>query len=231
MIREPMRPVCRFILLVVAAMIGASGVNRNDAVASTLLSEQAAQPPPLVQPGAPGQPTQVITAQQATALPHVAHTDADVRFMQDMIGHHAQAIEMVELLRTRTRREDMRLLGKRIDLSQADEIKMMHDWLRARGQPIPDAHAHHMPGAKLMPGMLTAAEMARLKAAKGPAFDSLFLTLMIKHHNGALAMVEDLLRTPGAAQESEIFAFTNDIVADQRMEIERMAAMLTGGRK
>jgi uncharacterized protein (DUF305 family) len=211
-----MRPVCGFFLVLVS---------------STPASPPPAQPPPLVQPGAPGQPTQVITAETATDSSHAGHTAADVTFMQEMIGHHSQAIEMVELLRTRTRRQDMQLLGKRIDLSQADEIKMMHDWLRARGQPIPDAHAHHMPGAKLMPGMLTAAEMARLEAAKGPSFDTLFLTLMIKHHNGALAMVEELLRTPGAAQESEIFAFTNDIVADQRMEIERMAAMLTGSRQ
>ena len=214
--REIMRPVCGFILVLVS---------------STPASQPPAQPPPLVQPGAPGQPTQVISAETATNSSHAGPTAADVTFMQEMLGHHSQAIEMVELLRTRTRRQDMQMIGKRIDLSQADEIKMMHDWLRARGQPIPDAHAHHMPGAKLMPGMLTAAEMARLEAAKGPAFDTLFLTLMIKHHNGALAMVEDLLRTPGAAQESEIFAFTNDIVADQRMEIERMAAMLTGGRK
>ena len=215
--RETMRPVCGFILVLVS---------------STPASQPPAQPPPLVQPGAPGQPTQVITPEKATdASSHVGHTAADVTFMQEMIGHHAQAIEMIELLKTRTRRQDMQLLGKRIDLSQADEIKMMHEWLQGRGQPIPDAHAHHMPGAKLMPGMLTAEEMARLEKARGAAFDTLFLTLMIKHHNGALAMVEDLLRTPGAAQESEIFAFTNDIVADQRMEIERMAAMLTGSRK
>ena len=213
-----MRPVCGFVLVLVSSTLAAS--------------QPPAQPPPLVQPGAPGQPTQVITPEKATdASSHVGHTAADVTFMQEMLGHHAQAIEMVELLKTRTRRQDMQLLGKRIDLSQADEIKMMHEWLRGRGQPIPDAHAHHMPGAKLMPGMLTAEEMARLEKARGAAFDTLFLTLMIKHHNGALAMVEDLLRTPGAAQESEIFAFTNDIVADQRMEIERMAAMLTGGRK
>jgi uncharacterized protein (DUF305 family) len=211
-----MRPVCGFILLVVS---------------SVPLSQPPAPPPPLVQPGAPGQPTEVITAEKATDSSHAGHTAADVTFMQEMIGHHSQAIEMVEMLRTRTRRQDMQLLGKRIELSQADEIKMMHDWLRARDQAIPNAHAHHTPGAKLMPGMLTAEEMARLEAAKGPAFDRLFLMLMIKHHNGALAMVEDLLRTTGAAQESEIFAFTNDIVADQRMEIERMAAMLTGGRK
>jgi uncharacterized protein (DUF305 family) len=215
-----MRTMSKLTWVVVAAALGGPA-----------FAARPAQPPPLVQPGAPGQPTRIITPEKATALPHAAHTGADVTFMQEMIGHHSQAIEMVELLKTRTRRQDMQLLGKRIDLSQADEIRMMHDWLRARGQPIPDAHAHHRPGAKLMPGMLTAEEMARLEKATGPAFDTLFLTLMIKHHNGALAMVEALLQTPGAAQESEIFAFTTDIVADQRMEIERMAAMLTGGRK
>ena len=222
-----MGSAARIALLLLAAAIGASCRKSDDRPASPPSSQQEPQAPTLVQPGAPGQPAQAITAQQATSLSRVEHTDADVKFMQGMIGHHSQAIEMVGLLRTRTTRQDMQLLGKRIDLSQADEIKMMQDWLRARGRSIPDAHAHHMAGATLMPGMLTAEEMARLEAAKGAAFDSLFLTLMIKHHNGALAMVEDLLRTPGAAQESEIFAFTNDVVADQRMEIERMAGMLT----
>ena len=168
----------------------------------------------------------MITAEKATDLSRVEHTPADVTFMQGMIGHHAQAIEMVALLRSRTERRDMQLLGHRIDLSQADEIKMMQEWLRGRGQSLPDPHAHHMAGATLMPGMLTAEEMARLEQAKGAEFDRLFLTLMIKHHLGALTMVEALFATAGAAQESEVFAFASDVVADQRMEIDRMGAML-----
>lgn len=134
---------------------------------------------------------------------------------------------MAALLPSRTDREDMKLLARRIEVSQADEIKMMQEWLKARGQEVPGEHAHHMPGAPLMPGMLTPAEMARLAAAKGPAFDRLFLEFMIKHHDGALVMVKDLFASDGGGQESDIFAFASDVDADQRMEIERMSAMLS----
>jgi uncharacterized protein (DUF305 family) len=183
-------------------------------------------PPPILQPGAPGESSRVITLQKAVEPPEVQHAAADVAFMQGMIGHHAQAIEMVELLDSRTGRDEMRLLGRRIALSQEDEIQMMQGWLTVRGQRLPDPHAHHAPGARLMPGMLTAEEMARLARAKGAEFDRLFLELMVKHHMGALVMVEELFENPGAGQDSEIFAFVSDVVADQRMEIERMAAML-----
>ncbi len=151
--------------------------------------------------------------------------------MQGMIGHHAQAVEMVALLTTRTTRTDMKLLGQRIEASQTDEMKMMRDWLQARGQAVPGAdgdneHAHHMHDATLMPGMLTPEQMAALAAASGPAFDRLFLDGMIRHHQGALTMVKQLLAAPGAAQDSEIFAFSSDVEADQQMEIDRMGAML-----
>jgi uncharacterized protein (DUF305 family) len=182
--------------------------------------------PPIVQPGRPGESARVIAADKAVDLSHVQHTAADVRFMQGMIGHHAQAVEMVALIPTRTSRDDMRLLGQRIGVSQADEINMMQHWLESRGQEIPSPHAMHMHGATLMPGMLTAEEMNRLAEAKGAEFDRLFLEGMIKHHAGALTMVQELLSTPGAGQESEIFAFASDVDADQRMEIDRMNAML-----
>ena len=106
--------------------------------------------------------------------------------MQDMITHHAQAVEMTALLRTRTAHADMRLLAGRIEASQEDEMAFMRRWLEARGQTAPDAHAHHEHGGTLMPGMLTAEEMTRLAAAAGPDFDRLFLEGMIKHHAGAL---------------------------------------------
>ena len=183
--------------------------------------------PPIVQPGAPGESSRVIPKEKAVDLSQVQHTSADVRFMQGMIGHHAQALEMTALLQSRTASEDMRKLAQRIDVSQSDEIKMMQHWLKARGLPVPDEHAHHAHGAVLMPGMLTAEEMARLTDAKGQTFDRLFLQFMIKHHEGALTMVENLFATPGAGQESEIFAFASDVDADQRMEIDRMGAMLS----
>jgi uncharacterized protein (DUF305 family) len=182
--------------------------------------------PPIVQPGAPGQSSHTIAAEQAADLSKVQFTPADVEFMQGMIGHHAQALEMTDLLATRTASDDMRKLAHRIELSQADEINMMKRWLEVRGQAVPSEHAHHMHGAKLMPGMLTPEEMAHLADAKGAEFDRLFLEYMIKHHEGALTMVKELFAVPGAAQESEIFSFASDVDADQRMEIDRMGAML-----
>jgi uncharacterized protein (DUF305 family) len=146
--------------------------------------------------------------------------------MQGMIGHHAQALEMAALLPSRTTRDDMRLLAKRIEVSQADEIRMMETWLKDRGLEVPGPHAHHMPGAPLMPGMLTPEEMARLTAARGAEFDRLFLELMVKHHEGALVMVKQLFDSAGAGQESAIFAFASDVEADQAIEIRRMAGML-----
>ncbi len=182
----------------------------------------------IIQPGAPGQANRAISREAATDLSKVQATPADVKFMQGMIGHHAQAIEMTALIADRTEREDMKMLGQRISVSQADEMEMMRTWLRARGQEVPSEHAHHTHEG-FMPGMLTAEQMAELAAAKGPAFDELFLKGMIQHHAGALTMVEELFKTPGAGQEGDINAFAADVDSDQRMEIDRMRAML--GRK
>lgn len=182
--------------------------------------------PPIVQPGAPGQPSRVIAAGQASDLSHVQYTGADIKFMQGMIGHHAQAVEMVALVPSRTSSDDVRKLALRIDVSQQDEMKMMREWLQARGQQIPDPRAHHMMGATLMPGMLTPEEMARLAGANGAEFDRLFLEGMITHHAGAITMVHELFATDGAGQTPEIFSYASDVDADQRMEIDRMGAML-----
>ncbi len=180
---------------------------------------------PIVQPGAPGESNRVLTPAAASDLSKVQATPADVKFMQGMIGHHAQAIEMTDLIASRTSREQMKLLGQRIAVSQADEMNMMRTWLKARGQEVPAEHAHHMPGG-MMPGMLTPEQMAELTAATGEAFDKLFLRYMIQHHEGALAMVDDLFKTPGAGQEGDINAFAADVDSDQRMEIDRMRALL-----
>ena len=179
-----------------------------------------------MQPGAPGEASRVIGVAQATDLSKVGATAADIKFMQGMIGHHAQAVEMVGLLQSRTTRDDMRALGLRIEVSQNDEMRFMRGWLDAHGQAQPSPHAHHGDGATLMPGMLTADEMARLADAHGPGFDRLFLEGMIKHHAGALTMVHDLFAVAGAGQDPEVFAFASDVDADQRMEIERMRALL-----
>jgi len=182
--------------------------------------------PPLVQPGAPGQASRTIAPDKAADQSHVQFTAADVRFMQGMIGHHAQALEMTALVPTHTKREDLRKLALRIEVSQADEIKMMQRWLEARGQAVPGPHAMHLHGATLMPGMLTAEQMSALAAASGSAFDRLFLEGMIQHHGGALTMVHELFATPGAGQDADIFGFASDVDADQRAEIDRMRGML-----
>lgn len=179
----------------------------------------------ILQPGAPGQKTRTISTAQATDLSKVQFGPADVKFMQGMIGHHAQAVEMVAMIASRTASEDMKKLGLRIDVSQADEMNMMRKWLEVRGQAIPGPHSHHEPGG-MMPGMLTPEEMTQLGNAKGVEFDRLFLMGMIKHHMGAITMVDELFKTPGAGQDGEIFAFASDVDADQRMEIDRMGAML-----
>ncbi len=190
--------------------------------------------PSIVQPGAPGQESRTVGAEQARDLSKVGATAADVTFMQGMIHHHAQAIDMTELLKTRTGSDDMKKLGMRIQVSQTDEIRMMQRWLQAHGQEAPDPHAMHMPGmimpgmdrGPMMPGMLTPEEMAHLAGLKGVEFDRFFLEGMIKHHGGAIDMVKELFASPGAAQDSNIYAFASDVVADQQMEIDRMSGML-----
>ncbi len=157
------------------------------------------------------------------------HTPADVRFMREMIGHHAQALEMTKLVPGRTTREDLRLLAERIDVSQRDEIAQMRQWLTRRGEqlPAPDAPHHAAMGhAPSMPGLLTAAELEQLARAAGTEFERLFLERMIRHHEGAIAMVRQLFRTPGAAQETETYRFATEVEADQRAEIARMRALL-----
>jgi uncharacterized protein (DUF305 family) len=167
------------------------------------------------------------------------YTAADVRFMQGMIGHHAQALAMTALIPERTDRQDIRLLGQRIEVSQKDEIKLMQQWLKERGQPVPALGAEHqhvtghdmsMPGMAmpdtLMPGMLTAAQLVELASTRGDDFARLFLKDMIRHHEGALVMVANLLGTTASGQEPEVFRFASEVDTDQRAEIARMSALL-----
>jgi uncharacterized protein (DUF305 family) len=185
-------------------------------------------------------PTRPAMAQSASETPgrgeergRPRHTEADVRFMQGMIPHHAQALDMTALVPARSRRRDLRLIAERIEVSQTDEIAWMTRWLQDRHAEVPDpaAHAHgaghHGEGRHaLMPGMLTPEEMAQLADATGPAFDRLFLQFMVRHHEGALLMVAELHATPGAAQATEVFRFAADVEADQQAEIGRMRALL-----
>ncbi len=157
--------------------------------------------------------------------------------MQGMIHHHAQAVEMVDLIAGRTENKELRLLGDRISHSQSDEMNFMKRWLEVRGEPIAmpmkgmedmdmkdmDMSSHHQ---MLMPGMLTKKQMAALKKANGEEFDLLFLKGMIQHHNGALIMVKDLYDTRGAGQDAELFTFATDVDSGQRAEIKIMETML-----
>ena len=192
--------------------------------------------PVVVQPGAPGQPTRTLPPSTRATLP--PSSPANVQFMQGMIMHHAQAVEMTALIESHTTTRGLRSLGARISSSQSDEIKFMKRWLEARGEPtreptspmMPEmpgmdmsSHASH---SMLMPGMLTEKQMQALKKAKGAKFDQLFLTGMIQHHSGALIMVKDLFDTAGAGQDAEVFNFATDVDSGQRAEIRIMQTML-----
>ena len=163
----------------------------------SVCAQQAAPATPVVvQPGAPGKPTRTLPSTTRATLPPVSAADA--QFMQGMIMHHAQAVEMTALIESHTENKDVRSLGARISRSQSDEIKFMKRWLASRGQPT--SHAMHdmshmnmsHESMALMPGMLTAEQMEALRKARGQEFDHLFLTGMIQHHGGALTMVRSL---------------------------------------
>ncbi|MDQ8028462.1 MAG: DUF305 domain-containing protein [Brevundimonas sp.] len=217
-------------------------------LAAALLAPQSA--PPIFQPGAPGAPSRVITADQALDLARTSYTAEDVAFMQHMIVHHAQAVEMVALLEVHGQNPRVKLLGRRIALSQDAEIALMRDWLTERNQSTEmqmdhsghgmdhgamdhsahAGHAGHAPAPSetpLMSGMLSPAQMARLAAARGEEFDRLFLTGMIQHHQGAIDMVAGLMEHPDAANDTLLSDFTTAVVADQSTEILRMQSLLS----
>lgn len=206
----------------------------------------------MVQPGAPGQATRDIDPSDLDELGGVAWTEADVRFMQMMIPHHAQALEMTALVDQHATTEAVQRMALRMRISQRDEIALMERWLRERDQDVMDwqgameggvaqammagdaaghmgrdmAGGGGMAGMAPMPGMLTVEQMETLTTARGPEFDRIFLEYMIQHHEGAIVMVRDLFTARGGGQESEIFQFASHVDADQTAEIERMQGIL-----
>ncbi len=197
--------------------------------------------PTVVRPGAPGQPTKILPVTTRATLP--PRSLKDVEFMQGMIMHHAQAVEMTDMIGERTQNENVRSLGSRISHSQIEEMKFMRRWLEARGEPVemkmaakPGSSSHdHSSGGHssankesemLMPGMLSKLQLSELKKARGAEFDKLFLAGMIQHHDGALIMVKDLFDTSGAGQDAELFNFATDVDTGQRAEIRLMRNML-----
>jgi uncharacterized protein (DUF305 family) len=192
-------------------------------------AQQKPAPPVIVRPGAPGQPTVRLPGTTRATLP--PYSPADVQFMQHMIVHHAQAVEMTALIESHTTNKNVIALGERISRSQSDEMKFMKRWLTVRAEPTsPPAHAMHGTDMSshqmVMPGMLSPKQMDVLKKAKDGEFDHLFLTGMIQHHNGALIMVKELFDTAGAGQDAELFSFASDVESGQRAEIKTMQTML-----
>jgi uncharacterized protein (DUF305 family) len=207
------------------------------ATAATAWSQPGSAP--IVQPGAPGHSGKTLSAATA-GTPLREPAKADTEFMQGMIMHHSQAVEMTALMPARTHNKELLAFGKRISISQSDEMKYMKQWLEERGKPVEMEHNmagmdhskmdHAKMGAMpmLMPGMLTPEQMKALAKATGPAFDHLFLTGMIQHHGGALTMVQELFDTPGAGQDNQLFDFATDVDNTQRAEINIMQNMLKG---
>jgi uncharacterized protein (DUF305 family) len=207
-------------LFCVIAIAGCSGATRGTAQASQQVDR--------------GSTTDLsaIARAKADSVRH-PYTEADVHFMSAMIGHHAQAIVMANLVPTHGASAAVRRLAERIINSQHDEIATMQRWLRDRLKPVPEARATGMKmmmnGVEhemLMPGMLTDTQMKQLDRASGPEFDRLFLTFMIQHHRGAVSMVEQLFASYGAGQDETVFKFASDVNVDQVTEIERMQKML-----
>jgi uncharacterized protein (DUF305 family) len=188
--------------------------------AIALVALPASAQVPIVQPGAPGQAPTVLTPQQAAKVADTRFIAADIEFMQAMIHHHAQAVEMTALAPKRTRNKELLTMAERISASQADETRFMQGWLSARGAAATGAHQHHDMAA--MKGMASPQQMAALAAASGPAFDRLFLELMTAHHAGAVTMVDELLEKPGAAYDPALYQFTSDVKNEQTAEIKRM---------
>ena len=184
---------------------------------------------PIVQPGAPGQPSQALDADTAIAIADSSYSSADVHFMQGMILHHHQALLMSRLASDRTNNENVLDLAGRIDVSQDDEITLMQDWLKERSEMVPDPADHHSGHMSHgMVGMATEEQMTNLADSKSIDFDELFLSLMITHHDGAIKMVKELRDQPGSAYDPLLNEFVSDVANDQAVEIERMNELLVG---
>lgn len=236
-----------------AGLVLAIGMASHGGTVSVPVPQEVPVAPPIFQPGAPGQPGRVISAETAVALSRSTHTADDARFMQHMIVHHQQAVEMVALLDQYGHDPRVKLMGQRIAMSQDAEVVLMQDWLARRGLPLDmdmqdhaahpgsahDGHAGHaMPvghdparvdpdETPIMPGMLSPAQMRRLAAARGPEFDRQFLTGMIQHHQGALDMVVALQGKADSAEDPVLSDFITGVIADQSAEILRMQLLLS----
>jgi uncharacterized protein (DUF305 family) len=216
-----------------ASLLAAGGVACGGAPRATMRPAPQPAEPVTAQPAIQTQSSESAIARARADSLRYPYTAADIHFMSAMIGHHAQAIAMARLASSHGAGPSVQNLADRIINGQADEIVTMQTWLRDRRQPVPEARPgpmkmvmNGMEHEMMMPGMLTAEQMAQLEAARGKEFDRLFLTYMIQHHRGAVSMVKDLFGSRGAAQDETVFKFANDVNVDQTTEIARMEKML-----
>lgn len=179
----------------------------------------------VVQPGAPGQSARTLSPEDVAGLSAPPHNAADIAFVTRMIPHHRQALEMTALVAGRHQSPEIAQLAERITISQQDEIALMERWLVDRREALPSPHADHVGHGDLMPGMLDQTDLTRLAQAKGPAFDRLFLEYMIRHHQGAVTMVDQLYQAGGGIEPSSD-RLAREVNADQQIEIRRMRDLL-----
>lgn len=223
------RPLAAGLAPVVAAL-ALTGCTSDGAGPDKADEAFAAARPEVLQPGAPGDSNRTLSPEELDDAAAPEFNEADVAFMQMMVPHHAQAIEMAKLARDRAAHRRVQLLAERIRAAQGPEILMMASWLQERNMQVPSAaedpsewdHSDH--GHNPMLGMLTPDQMERLEGARGTAFDRLFLEGMIQHHRGAVAMAEDAATDGVDVIVSEV---ASDVAATQSAEIDRMRELLT----
>ena len=189
-----------------------------------LFSNEDSLDAPIIQPGAPGEPSKSLNKEDATNIANTSYIKADVDFLQGMIIHHKQAIVMSNMAENRTNNKVILELAKRIEVSQEDEINFMGSWLKERDEYETKINSHnHMDHMHLkMVGMASKIQLDKLEMSDSSDFDRLFLQLMIAHHDGALEMVKELKKYPGSAYDPILNEFVSDLVNDQGIEIERM---------
>ena len=218
--RNDVRAISLGLVVIIATVVGVWWANRDPDSARAEDSRPIA--PNVVQPGAPGASSSTLAPDDLGRLATIAPTPADVAFVQGMVHHHQQALVMADYVPARGSGADLKVLARRLRVGQEQEIRQMQGWLESNNA---SAHSGGHEPAQLMPGMLTAAELSRLEAARGAAFDRLFLQYMIKHHQGALTMIERLYAAGGGAQ-SELDFLIRHVDTDQTTEITRMRQLL-----
>jgi uncharacterized protein (DUF305 family) len=217
---RPNPPHARELALAVTAFALVVGCSSDDTASPSTSA------PTIVQIGAPGEPNRALTREEITALSVPSYSQTDVDFVHGMLAHHEQALIMTSLVADRSTHEQLGLFVQRLDISQTDEIALMETWLDEREENVAVGSAGHIGHMGQMPGMLSEAEIDQLEQSTGAEFDRLFLAFMIRHHEGALTMVDDLFNSEDGGLETTIYNLASHIISDQEIEISRMTEML-----